>query len=142
MFNIRVYGLLIKSNHVLITDEEVKGNMITKFPGGGLEFGEGTIDCLLREFKEELNLEIKITKHLYTTDFFVQSIFKENEQVISIYYLAEEIHPVNTLQSFPYIHENKQNFYWVKLNALDAEKFFFPIDRELIRRIKENIISL
>ncbi|MFN5439619.1 MAG: NUDIX hydrolase, partial [Bacteroidota bacterium] len=42
MFNIRVYGILISDdNQVLVSDEFIRGNYYTKFPGGGLEFGEG-----------------------------------------------------------------------------------------------------
>ena len=68
-FNIRAYGLLIsKKNEVLISREMVKGNLITKFPGGGLEFGEGLSECLIREFKEELDVDIQIISHFYTTD--------------------------------------------------------------------------
>ena len=53
-FNIRVYGILINErNEVLLTDEYRFGTEITKFPGGGLEFGEGTIDCIKREMMEE-----------------------------------------------------------------------------------------
>ena len=54
-FNIRVYGILINDNkQVLVADEYIRGGMYTKFPGGGLEFGEGTRDCLKRELKEEV----------------------------------------------------------------------------------------
>ncbi|MFM2327645.1 MAG: hypothetical protein RIR31_1847, partial [Bacteroidota bacterium] len=61
MFNIRVYGILINENkQVLVSDEFIRGMQITKFPGGGLEFGEGTRDCLKREFMEEMNLEVAI----------------------------------------------------------------------------------
>ena len=39
-FNIRVYGLLLNTNdEILIVCESYKGLLITKFPGGGLEFG-------------------------------------------------------------------------------------------------------
>ena len=45
MFNIRVYGILINdAKQVLVSDEYIRGTYITKFPGGGLEFGEGTRD--------------------------------------------------------------------------------------------------
>ena len=70
-FNIRVYGLLIEDGKVLVSDELIKGKGITKFPGGGLEFGEGTIEALKREFREELDTEIHIRRHYYTTDFYV-----------------------------------------------------------------------
>jgi len=76
MFNIRVYGILITDdNKVLVSDEFIRGNYYTKFPGGGLEFGEGTRDCLAREFMEEMNLKVKVEEHLYTTDFFQMSAF-------------------------------------------------------------------
>ena len=86
-FNIRVYGILInETKQVLVSDELVHGMRITKFPGGGLELGEGTRDCLLREFMEEMNLAVEIGEHIYTTDFFQVSAFNSAHQIISIYY--------------------------------------------------------
>ena len=42
MFNIRVYGILINDKkQVLVSDEFIRGGYYTKFPGGGLELGEG-----------------------------------------------------------------------------------------------------
>ena len=48
MFNIRVYGVLInEKKQVLVSDEFIRGEYYTKFPGGGLEgHGEGTRDYL------------------------------------------------------------------------------------------------
>ena len=51
-FTIRVYGVLLdETKRVLLSDEFIRGDYFTKFPGGGMEFGEGTRDCLQREFK-------------------------------------------------------------------------------------------
>ena len=76
MFNIRVYGVLInEKKQVLLSDEFIRGKYYTKFPGGGLESGEGTRDCLKREFKEEMDLEVQIEDHIYTTDYFQMSAF-------------------------------------------------------------------
>ena len=95
MFNLRVYGILInKQQQVLVSDEYIRGMFITKFPGGGLEFGEGTRDCLQREFMEEMNLKVKVTDHIYTTDFYQQSAFNPAHQIISIYYFAEALEAV------------------------------------------------
>ena len=75
MFNVRVYGILLNDNNqVLVSDEYIRGNFYTKFPGGGLEYGEGTRDCLKREFKEEMDLDISVDDHIYTTDFFRSTI--------------------------------------------------------------------
>jgi len=94
-FNIRVYGVLInEQKQVLVSDEYIRGNYYTKFPGGGLELGEGTRDCLEREFKEEMNLEVEVGEHLYTTDFYQVSAFNPAHQIISIYYLTNALEEI------------------------------------------------
>ncbi len=88
--NIRVYGILKDNdNHILIVDEQIGDFKFTKFPGGGLELGEGTKACLEREFMEECNLAIEVKEHIYTTDFFQPSAFKLGDQLIAIYYAVE-----------------------------------------------------
>ncbi len=97
LFNvIRVYGILLGENRkVLVSDEYLRGNYFTKLPGGGLEFGEGTTrDCLKREFQEEMQLDVRIGDHIYTTDFFQMSAFNPEHQIISIYYFVEALEPI------------------------------------------------
>jgi ADP-ribose pyrophosphatase YjhB (NUDIX family) len=142
MFNIRVYGLLLKESHVLLTTEDVKGLQVTKFPGGGLESGEGTIDCLKREFHEELNLRINILKHLYTTDFYVQSFFNTDDQILSIYYAVEETEKRAGLQEFPHHAENNQHFFWMHVDTVTPDMFYFPIDKVVINMIKAGQIII
>src|SRR6185312_7962200 len=94
-FNVRVYGILINNdNQVLISDEQEYGFRFTKFPGGGLEPGEGLIDGLKREFVEECNLNIEVISHFYTTDFYVKSAFNDS-QISSVYYRVKNIDPIN-----------------------------------------------
>jgi 8-oxo-dGTP diphosphatase len=134
-FNVRVYGILIHEDSVLVSDEYIKKNKITKFPGGGLEFGEGTIDCLRREFKEELDLDIDVTEHFYTTDFYVASAFDTNSQVISIYYMAKAKGDLNfQISVSPHNYENKegaQSFRWINLKQLKETDFTLIIDRKV-----------
>ena len=95
MFNVRVYGILINDQRqVLVSDEFIRGEYYTKFPGGGLEFGEGTRDCLKREFKEEMDLEVEVGEHIYTTDYFQLSAFNPSHQIISIYYFANALEAI------------------------------------------------
>ena len=93
-FTIRVYGLLLnQQQQVLLVHEKMPHLHFTKFPGGGMEFGEGTRDCLAREFKEETGLDVLVGEHLYTTDFFQPSAFKQGDQLVAIYYQVELAHP-------------------------------------------------
>ena len=59
-FNIRVYGIVIQNGEILLSNEHYGEHEFVKFVGGGLQQGESTIDCLRREFKEELDQEIEI----------------------------------------------------------------------------------
>ncbi len=118
------------------------GMRMVKFPGGGLEFGEGTLDCLKRECREELKQEIKIIRHFYTTDYFQPTKLIEGpQQLISIYYLIELADPdglKTTNKKFDFADvEGAQTFRWVKLEDIDKEEMTFPIDRKVLGMVKE-----
>lgn len=142
-FNIRVYGILInEKNQVLVTDELIKGKQITKFPGGGLEFGEGTLDCIKREFMEETKMEIEVIEHFYTTDFFQPSAFHKDHQIISIYYIVKPTSVFDILikdKVFDFIQKLKyeQQFRWVSVKKISAEDFTLPIDKIVGDQIKK-----
>jgi len=132
--NVRVYGILIQDNQVLVSDEYIKGNNITKFPGGGLEYGEGTKECLMREFKEELNLNIEIISHFYTTDFFVNSAFSNQSQIISVYYLVQPLGELDfsiskNVFDFIEVKEGAQSMRWIDINKVSENDFTFIIDK-------------
>ena len=137
-FNIRVYGIVIENNHLLLADEFFKGLKMTKFPGGGLEFGEGTIDCLRREAHEELNCEIDICRHYYTTDYFQPALFFEHTQLISIYYAIKlrnpSSYPISKKPSYP-LTSQQPNFRWVPIADLNVTDLTFPIDQKVAEMI-------
>ena len=143
-FNVRVYGLLITAdNEILISDEQEYGMRFTKFPGGGLEFGEGLADGLKREFEEECNAEIDVISHFYTTDFFVKSAFNES-QVISVYYLVKNLNPLNLnfktgVFDFDGEGDVLQSFRWVKLTDLKDEDFLFATDQRVAKLLMNSI---
>lgn len=124
-FNVRIYGLLVHENRLLIIREPFAGMIIDKFPGGGLEYGEGTRDCLKREFKEELNLEIEVHEHIYTQDFFLASRFDENEQILMIYYkvTAQDIAQLEVLDP------DIQALIWKDLNEVTTNDLSLPTDK-------------
>lgn len=146
-FNIRVYGIWIdKSKGVLVSDELIRGKEYVKFPGGGLEFGEGTRDCLKREFMEEMNLPIRVDEHIYTTDFFQQSAFRAEDQIISIYYyvtpLTEpDLSQVHTDTPAEYEtgkpHADQESFRFIAFSEFSEHHLSLPIDKIVARMIRD-----
>ncbi|RQO74224.1 NUDIX hydrolase [Pedobacter sp. KBW06] len=134
-FNVRVYGLLINEDQqVLISDEQSGGKIFSKFPGGGLELGEGLIDALKREFMEECNAEIEVLEHFYTTDFYEKSSFNDS-QILSIYYLVKAVHPLQLnfkSKVFDFDGDSLQSFRWIDLAALKMEDVTFKTDQTVV----------
>ena len=150
MFNVRVYGILINEyKQVIVSDEYIRGSYYTKFPGGGLEFGEGTRDCLRREFKEEMNLEVEVGDHIYTTDFFQMSAFNPQHQIISIYYFAKALEPIIcALREKTFDFDEQQlsvyartgeteTFRSISWEDFTAETVTLPIDKVVVTLLKE-----
>lgn len=147
-FVIRVYGIIRNdSNEILVSDEFQLDTKMTKFPGGGLEFGEGPEDCIQREMREECNdQEIGNIQHFYTTGFYQKALFYENAQLISIYYTATLKLPVKFRISarafdFEKMDNGNQSFRWVDIKQLNPEEFTFPIDKFVVRKLKENFLK-
>ena len=149
MFNIRVYGILInEDNQVLVSDEFIRGNYYTKFPGGGLEFGEGTRACLEREFMEEMALKVKVEEHLYTTDFFQMSAFNPEHQIVSIYYRVKALEDIKApIRLIPFDYDEEQlavyhttgeteTFRFIPIEEFDSGSVHLPIDKVVAELVK------
>lgn len=143
-FNIRVYGLIVNENdEILVTDEYCQNQFMTKFPGGGLEFGEGLTEGLKREFQEECGKEIEIVNHFYTTDFFIESIFSGGGQLISVYYTCRFVDksPLKTINKrYEGLKEVNDSiaFRWIALNSLSENDLSWPVDRHVVSLLKNS----
>jgi ADP-ribose pyrophosphatase YjhB (NUDIX family) len=113
-----------------------------------LEFGEGTRDCLKREFAEETGLAVTVGEHLYTTDFFQISAFNNVDQIICIYYLVHAVEPINlTAKTAVFDFEPNQVAdattscevsRWLEWKYLNEDSLTLPIDKVVAKILKES----
>jgi ADP-ribose pyrophosphatase YjhB (NUDIX family) len=141
-FVIRVYGLVLnKTAQILLSDEYLFNQRMTKFPGGGLEFGEGPEDCIRREAIEEFGQEIEIIQHFYTTGFYQRALFFENHQLLSIYYIIKfREKPLFHISEKPFDFDEingSQSFRWATLDELNENDLTFPVDQYVLNLLKE-----
>ena len=130
-FNVRAYGLWIRSGAVLVTEEYIRDLLVVKFPGGGLEMGEGLRDCLVREWKEELDLDITVGEHFYTTDFYQPSAF-DSSQVISVYFRVRAEWRGELTNLIP-----GERSFWMPLADVSEHAFTLPIDKVVGRMLEQ-----
>lgn len=133
--NVRVYATVLKDKKILSLHEEYVGEYLLKFVGGGLEFGESIIECLHREFEEELNLKIKNLEHFYTQEDFLVSKFRDNEQLLTIYYLAEIVDEEDLIIRDSCIEKVE----WISLET-DENPFPLPVDKIVFDLLKKRFL--
>ena len=136
-YNLRVYGLLRNEDKILITHENRAGMIMTKFPGGGLEMGEGLADCLVREFEEELKVTVSVGDLFYVNEFMQVSKFNAADQLISFYFWVhiEDLEEIPTQEKIGELKKAQQIFQWKEISKLKPENFTFPIDKIVSERL-------
>jgi ADP-ribose pyrophosphatase YjhB (NUDIX family) len=138
-FNLRVYALIIERDSILVSRELIGGKYLYKFPGGGLQYGEGLIEGLQRESMEEMNQNLKNIKHFYTTDFFQQSQFDSKDQLIAIYYKAKLSSKINNKLKVPI--KDFPVFEWKKITDFSDKELHFPTDKFVFNLLKNHNID-
>lgn len=139
-FNIRTYAIILNNqNELLVSDEFRFGRAFTKFPGGGLEWGEGLANGLQREIWEEMGLNAEIGSLFYVNEFFQPSAFRSEDQLLSFYFNVSKIDwgaiPA-TNHSVP-LTEEGEKFRWIGISEVSETTFTFPIDKIVAEKLRE-----
>ena len=95
-----------------------------EFPGGKQEEGETLQQCLKREIKEELDVDVKVGEFVMDTTYS----YPNGEFKINLYrtYFPENAEPKLNVH---------QKFAWVSPEEMDGFEFP-PADMEIIRHLK------
>jgi len=126
----KVMAAIIKDeNRLLIAKRHSKDPLGGKweFPGGKIEPGETPKECLVREIKEELGVEVKIGP------FYDDNVYSSQDHDIHLlFYWAEVI----TGKVIPVVHDDLK---WTTIEEL-ANFDFAPADIPIVKRLmKEDI---
>ena len=143
-FNLRVYALLInEKQEILLSDEYRFGKFFTKFPGGGVEHGEGIQEALFRELQEELHLEISGADFFYFNEFHQASAFDQSN-LVAFYYIVNIQKAAVQLQDEGYTipFEQEQELQrWKAIQELQKDELTFPIDQKVLEKLKDFLIK-
>ncbi|MHB1419086.1 MAG: (deoxy)nucleoside triphosphate pyrophosphohydrolase [Bacillota bacterium] len=114
-------AIIEKDGKILITQRSREDKLAHKweFPGGKDELDETPEECLVREIKEELNLDIIITRHFMNNNYSYQT-----GEIQLISYLTEIIGGELKLN----VHEAAE---WVEADRL-KDFDFVPADIEIL----------
>jgi ADP-ribose pyrophosphatase YjhB (NUDIX family) len=130
---VRVYGFLEDAHgRVLVSAERFRGKPLVKYPGGGVEWGEGIREALVREFQEELKLDVTVGDLVYFNEFPVVSAFDPEVQVFSFFYRVVAAGPME-FTTYPEVEvplEDGERAVWVPLAELATVAFTYMIEQE------------
>lgn len=117
----RATAVIIKDNNVLLIHRLKDGLDYFVFPGGGIEEGESPEEAMIREIKEETNLDAKINKKLLEYD-------NENDKRKHCLFLITEFSGNLKLGGPEALKNSKQNSYILEWHNLDriSELQLFP----------------
>ncbi len=136
-FNYRVCAIIINENKLLAMHNEVSPYYY--LPGGRVKLGETAENAILRELKEELNIDAKIIRPLWINQaFFKEDVMKEKFHEICIYFLVDvsETDILTRNNTFKGTETNRiHEFEWLSFEKLKDE-YIYPLF------IKEKIFSL
>ena len=127
---IRVAGILIEDNKILLIQHHKNDKKYWLIPGGGNDWGETTKEALIREYKEETNMDIEVDEFL----FFSETISPDKKR--------------HVLNLFYKIHRNNKNDSIIKLGeeaVLTDLKFVTKEEMEtmiIYPNIKKNLLKL
>lgn len=122
-------AIIVSNDKILITKRGASKSLanLWEFPGGKVEANESYEDCVVREIKEELNINITVNQYYATNEHQY-----EFGTIKLIAFIAE-------LESGTIELTEHTDFAWVSLHELKNYEFA-PADIPIIKKLEEDSI--
>lgn len=141
IFNFRAVAVIIDEDYVLLYKSEKDD--FWSLPGGRVEFGEQTEETVVRELREEIDVEAKIIRQIwYVEDFYDYNGEKYHE--IGVYYLTDIEDKMKDKEK-EYIGcegDKKLTYKWFKLINLEKIEIFPVFLKSRLNNTPKNIEKL
>lgn len=142
VFSYRVAGICINNGKVLL--QKPTNDNAFAFPGGHVEFGEINAQTLIREFKEEIGVDVSVSDLKWIGEIFFPWGKKQCHQ-ICIYYLVDIISNDIPLEG-KFIGKEKieernfdLEFHWVPIEELCNIEVYPTNVVELMNKINDGV---
>ncbi|MBP6126561.1 MAG: NUDIX domain-containing protein [Leptotrichiaceae bacterium] len=134
---VRVAGILIENNKILLIEHLKKNKKYWLVPGGGVDWGESTAEALIREFKEETNLDITVEKFLFLSETIAPD---KKKHVINLYFQIKIIK--NSIYNMKLGDErNLTDLKFITKEEIENIKLYPNIKTQLIQLLNEEKIA-
>ena len=137
-FNCRVNGICIKDNKIFLS--KLKNDDYWTFVGGKVEFGESTDFAILREYKEEVGVDLQVDKLLALIENFFELRGDSWHQYIFFYQLRDDNNALEFFEGEREVEDNKNAIYrWFDLDEITNVPIKPDCSREILKNISHNI---
>lgn len=140
-FNYRVSAIIINENKILAMRDE--RSPYYYLPGGRVSLHETAESAVLRELKEELEIDAEIIRPLWVNQsFFVEDVNNERYHEICIYFLVD-VSKTDILtkgeEFVVYEGRHTNRFEWLEFERLETEYFYPLFLKERIYKLPEHL---
>lgn len=117
VFNFRVAGVWIVDHHVLLHKDI--NDVHWSLPGGRVAIGEETQVSIMREFQEELGVQVQAERLLWTNENFFRYRGVEFHEIAFYYKVSSKEPELITKETFYGLEGERLIYQWVSLNEMN-----------------------
>lgn len=133
---VRVAGILIENDKILLIEHSKNEKKYWLIPGGGVEWGESTKEALIREYKEETNLDIDVEKFLFLSETIAPD---KQKHVINLYFQVRLLENCSEMQLGD--ESNLVDLKFVSKDEVENLKLYPNIKTQIIELLNKEEIA-